>query len=109
MPTQYQQVEAYCEKQDKYFTLQQVYADIPHILQPNIRALLQQATPRTASAIAAEYTELMVLEQSDFQRIFHIQGRSMGFEKLAELLKISPGRRTGPGLGGGIASGLSEL
>ena len=59
------------------------------------RALLQQATPRTASAIAAEYSELMVLEQSDFQRIFHIQGRSMGFEKLAELLKIPPGRRTG--------------
>ena len=40
--TQLQQVENYCTKQQGYFTLQQVYADIPHILQPNIRALLQQ-------------------------------------------------------------------
>ncbi len=43
MPTQYQEVAAYCSKQDRYFTLSQVYADIPGIPQPSIRALLQQA------------------------------------------------------------------
>ena len=43
MPTQYQEVAAYCIRQEGYFTLRQAYAAIPNIPQPSIRALLQQA------------------------------------------------------------------
>ena len=43
MATQKQQVFAFCEKQTKTFTLADVYDNLPHILQPSVRQLLQQA------------------------------------------------------------------
>ena len=52
------------------------------------RALLQKNALRTGSAIAADDTEMMVLSQEDFRKIFASQTQEVeGFERVAELLQ----------------------
>ena len=59
------------------------------------RALLQKNTLRTASCIAAEKTEIMVLSQADFKKLFAKDSNEVeGFERVAELLQIDSGARS---------------
>ena len=59
------------------------------------RALLQKNTLRTASCIAAEKTEMMVLSQADFKKLFAKDSNEVeGFERVAELLQIDSGARS---------------
>ena len=59
------------------------------------RALLQKNTLRTASVIAAEKTEIMVLSQADFKKLFAKDSNEVeGFERVAELLQIDSGARS---------------